>query len=118
VKPHLPNSVVYTGTHDNDTTAGWYAKLSLPNREALRKRWGVEDSGAVWAIIGDALASPANLSMVPAQDLLGLGTEARMNIPGTPKGNWGWRLANGALTSELAQRLQNLTIQHGRLLKS
>jgi 4-alpha-glucanotransferase len=118
LKPHLPNSVVYTGTHDNDTTAGWYAKLSLPNREALRKRLGVEDSGAVWAIIGDVLASPANLSMVPAQDLLGLGTEARMNIPGTPEGNWGWRLANGALTSELAQRLQNLTIQHGRLLKS
>jgi len=114
VKPHLSNSVVYTGTHDNDTTAGWYAKLSESNREALRKRLGVEDSGVVWAMIGDALASPADLSMVPAQDLLGLGTESRMNIPGTPEGNWSWRLAEGALTPDLAHRLRNLTINHGR----
>jgi 4-alpha-glucanotransferase len=118
VKPHLSNSVVYTGTHDNDTTAGWYAKLSEAHRGILRKRLGAEDPGAVWSIIGEALASPADLALAPAQDLLGLGTEARMNIPGTPEGNWGWRLADGALTHELAQRLRSLTIQHGRLLKS
>jgi 4-alpha-glucanotransferase len=114
-QPHPANSVVYTGTHDNDTTAGWYGKLSEAHRDILRKRFGVNDAGADWAIIGKALASPADRALVPAQDLLGLGTEARMNVPGTPEGNWDWRLMKGTLTHDLAQRLRNLTKQHGRL---
>lgn len=114
-QPHPANSVVYTGTHDNDTTNGWYGKLCKANRDTLRKKFGVDDAGVVWAIIGEALASPADRALIPAQDLLGLGSEARMNVPGTPEGNWGWRLADGALTHVLAQKLRDMTLRHGRL---
>jgi 4-alpha-glucanotransferase len=113
--PHPPENVVYTGTHDNDTTAGWYQKLSGPQREALRKKLGVSDREIVWAMIRAALASPANTAICPAQDLLELGSEARMNLPGTAKGNWGWRLTAGVLAEKLAQRLRSLTMEYGRL---
>ena len=114
--PHPLKSVVYTGTHDNDTTAGWYEKLPGTQREALRKKLGVSDREIVWAMIRAALASPADTAMVPAQDLLELGSEARMNFPGIAKGNWGWRLKDGALTQKLAQRLRSLTMEYGRLM--
>ena len=113
--PHPLKTVVYTGTHDNNTTAGWYKKLSGPQREVLRKRLGANDAEIVWAMIREALASPANTAIVPAQDLLELGPAARMNFPGMAKGNWGWRLKDGALTQELAQRLRSLTTKYGRL---
>jgi 4-alpha-glucanotransferase len=108
-------SVVYTGTHDNDTTEGWYAKLPASQREVLQKKLGVDDREIVWAIIRQALASLADTVIVPAQDLLGLGTEARMNVPGIAKGNWGWRLKNGALTHEIAQELRSISIEDGRI---
>jgi 4-alpha-glucanotransferase len=79
--PHPSENVVYTGTHDNDTTAGWYQKLPGTQEEALRKKLGVSDEEIVWAMIRAALASTANTAMVPAQDLLELGSEARMNLP-------------------------------------
>ena len=113
--PHPLKTVVYTGTHDNNTTAGWYKKLPGPQREVLRKRLGANDAEIVWAMIREALASPANTAIVPAQDLLELGPAARMNFPGMAKGNWGWRLKDGALTQELAQRLRSLTTKYGRL---
>jgi len=113
--PHPLKTVVYTGTHDNDTTAGWYEKLPGTQRKALQKKLGANNREIVWAMIRAALASPANTSIVPAQDLLELGSEARMNFPGIAKGNWDWRLKDGALTQKLAQRLRSLTIECGRL---
>jgi 4-alpha-glucanotransferase len=95
---HREHAVVYTGTHDNDTTAGW-----------------VRDRSAAWRFIELAYSSPAALAIVPAQDVLALGSEARMNTPGRMEGNWGWRLRRGQLTSEHAARLRELTERHGRL---
>jgi 4-alpha-glucanotransferase len=113
--PHPLASVVYPGTHNNDTTAGWYEKLPVTQREALQKKLGVGDWDIVWAMIRAALASPANTAIIPAQDLLELGSEARMNLPGIAKGNWGWRLQNGVFTKELTQKLRSLTTEYGRL---
>jgi len=115
---HPVKSVVYTGTHDNDTTAGWYRKLPGPQRKALQKKLGVNNREVVWAMIREALASQADTAIVPAQDLLELGSEARMNFPGIAKGNWQWRLKDGALTQKLAQRLRSITITYGRLWSS
>jgi 4-alpha-glucanotransferase len=112
---HPANSVVYTGTHDNDTTAGWYRKLPSAQREALQKQLGASNREVVWAMIREALASQSDTAIVPAQDLLELGSDARMNFPGIAEGNWQWRLKDGALTQELAQRLRGITITHGRL---
>ena len=112
---HPVKSVVYTGTHDNDTTAGWYAKLPDAQRETLQKQLGANSQEVVWAIIRKALESPADTAIVPAQDLLELGSEARMNFPGIAEENWGWRLTDGALTRELARRLRSITMEHGRL---
>jgi 4-alpha-glucanotransferase len=108
-------SVVYTGTHDNDTTAGWYGKLPNTQREALQKQLGANKREIVWAMIREAMASQADTAIVPAQDLLELGSEARMNFPGIAKGNWRWRLQDGELTEGLAQRLRSTTITYGRL---
>jgi len=113
--PHPLKTVVYTGTHDNDTTAGWYEKLTGVQRAILQKRLGADDADIVWAMIREVLASPANTTIIPAQDLLELGSEARMNLPGIAKGNWGWRLQAGALTQKLARRLHSLTMEYGRL---
>ena len=94
------NYLVYTGTHDNDTTAGWYRNLASTQRTALQKQLGANDGEIVWAIIREALASQADTALIPAQDLLVLGSEARMNVPGTVKGNWRWRLQDGELTED------------------
>jgi 4-alpha-glucanotransferase len=112
---HSANSVIYTGTHDNDTTAGWYQKLPSTQRAALQKQLKVNSLGVTWAVIRAALASPADTAIVPAQDLLELGSEARMNFPGIADGNWQWRMKDGALPPELAQRLRNVTLACGRL---
>jgi 4-alpha-glucanotransferase len=122
-------AVVYTGTHDNDTTAGWYFDRGGPTRspedtEAERRRvrrylgLPVDHDGRDihWHMIRLALASVANIAIVPAQDILGLGSEARMNRPGTDRGNWRFRLSPGALTPALAARLRDLTETYGRLL--
>ena len=116
-RPHSypPACVAYTGTHDNDTTAGWFAQL----RPARSKRDVLDYTGASardvhLGAIRAVLASAANTTIFPAQDLLGLGTRARMNTPGRPEGNWGWRLPPGALTPALAQRLRRLTELTGR----
>lgn len=113
--PHPLKTVVHTGTHDNDTTAGWYRTLPGTQRKALQNKLGGNNREIVWAMIREALASQANTAIIPAQDVLELGSEARMNCPGIAKGNWGWRLKDGALTQKLAQRLRSLTIECGRL---
>ena len=109
---HPENSIVYTGTHDTDTTVGWYR--SLDRRE--RARVPVDPHEPNWGLIEIAMGSPARLAIVPIQDVLGLGSEARMNHPGRAYGNWRWKLSRGALTDELASRLRTATVAGRRLV--
>jgi 4-alpha-glucanotransferase len=108
--PHRyqPNAVVYTGTHDNDTTLGWWKSCSADERRFASALIGECSDGANWGMIRLAEASTANLCIVPLQDVLGLGAEARMNIPSYGDGNWAWRYSPGALRPELAQKLSAL----------
>jgi 4-alpha-glucanotransferase len=86
------NSVAYTGTHDNDTTVGWYAQLDEPARAEVSRALKLDAPPAVPEFLIDAVYdSAAQLAVIPMQDLLGLGSEARMNVPGRAAGNWGWR---------------------------
>jgi len=118
--PFLPfnyprNCVVYTGTHDNDTTVGWFNKLSDYEKDAVLSYLGCTSSeGIHWDLIRLALSSVANQAITPLQDMLGLDTEARMNYPSTPEGNWEWRYQSDALTPELHTRLKTLTKTYGR----
>lgn len=108
---------VYTGTHDNDTTAGWWQRASRGERAAVERALaaaGIVEAEPHWKLIRLALASPARLALIPAQDVLGLGSAARMNTPGRPDGNWRWRLRPGQLTPVLAARLRELTLASGR----
>jgi 4-alpha-glucanotransferase len=102
--------VVYTATHDMNTTVGWYR--SLP--ETTRERTGLDPAEPNWSLIGLGYSSPARLAIVPLQDVLGLGSEARMNVPGEAEGNWRWQLEPGRLTSAHAGRLRALAETHGR----
>ncbi|MEQ8438125.1 MAG: 4-alpha-glucanotransferase [Ilumatobacter fluminis] len=108
----VERSVVYTGTHDNDTLAGWWTSSPRRRKERVRRDTGmpprVRTRKAVWSLIETVLASPAVAAVVPVQDLLVLGSEARMNLPGTATGNWQWRLRPGALTERLASDLRSL----------
>jgi 4-alpha-glucanotransferase len=116
--PHLPHrftldTVAYTGTHDNDTTLGWFATASEAERAAVEAYVGPVDANPVWPLIRAAEASVARVVVIPAQDLLELGSEARMNTPAVPTGNWSWRAAEGAfsfgaLPAEIAARLAAL----------
>ena len=126
-KPHnYPrNLVVYTGTHDNDTTVGWWtgaaghstrSDTEIENeREHARRYLGLDGREVHWEFIRAVLASVADTAIVPAQDLLGLGSEARMNRPGTASGNWRWRLRPGQLTRETARKLAVMTETYGRV---
>jgi len=115
---HEELSVVYTGTHDQDTLAGWWSSLPEPSRDEARARiaaGGFAEDEVWWSLIRLAFSSPARLAMLQAQDVLGLGSEARMNIPGRATGSWRWRMAPGALTSEHAKRLRAASEEAGRL---
>jgi 4-alpha-glucanotransferase len=105
--PHKfePNCVAYTGTHDNDTTPGWWKSAGKEEKQHALEYFGAPEDGMHWAFIRGALASVARLAIVPLQDVLGLGSDARMNTPSRSDGNWGWRLEPGLLTSQLAQKL-------------
>ena len=107
------NRVVYTGTHDNDTTVGWWRTADRAERANVERALaaaGIDEDEPHWKLIRLALASPARLALIPAQDLLGLGSDARMNTPGRAEGNWAWRLEEGQLTDALAARLRELTV--------
>jgi 4-alpha-glucanotransferase len=110
---HRAGQVLYTGTHDNDTLRGWFSSLD-PARAAPFRALGVGDREPWWDLIRVALESPARLCMLQAQDVLGLGSEARMNTPGTAGGQWRWRLEPGQLTAAAARRLRGLTVRAGR----
>jgi 4-alpha-glucanotransferase len=118
--PYLPfnlerNCLIYTGTHDNNTTIGWFEQIPDYEREnAVRYLGGVSPEGINWDLIRLALSSVASLSMIPLQDFLGLGTEAQMNRPSKPEGNWKWRFRPDALSQELRDRIRTLTYTYGR----
>lgn len=107
-------SVVYTGTHDNDTVAGWYRGASPADRRRALAYTGGTAKTIAADLVRVVATSPANLAVYPAQDLLGLGRAARMNVPGTIQGNWRWRLTPGALDRPLAAKLRELTALVGR----
>jgi 4-alpha-glucanotransferase len=114
---HTENRFVYTGTHDNDTAAGWWSSASQAEREAVRRdlrRAGIETDDPAWALIQLAYASPGLVAIVPMQDVLGLGSKARMNTPGRLEGNWTWQLSGDELTDELAAKLRSATEASGR----
>jgi 4-alpha-glucanotransferase len=114
---HTPEAVVYTGTHDNDTTAGWYQVTSTDReRDHARRYLGRDGRDIAWDLIRLAWASVAHTAITPVQDLLGLGHASRMNTPSTVgPPNWCWRLPPGALGGEVAQRLRGLTTIYGRM---
>ena len=125
--PHnyIPNCVVYTGTHDNDTIVGWFH--SKPGEGSTRDAQQIESERKTclrylrstgkeihWDFIEAACASVAGIAIVPLQDILGLGSKARMNLPASQEGNWLWRYKEGALTKEIAERLKELTDLYSR----
>lgn len=115
--PHLPhnfgtNVVAYTGTHDNDTTVGWFHKLSQEKKNFCARYLGFWPSDPAWALMRRAAESSAALAIFPLQDVLRLGSEARMNTPGTLRGNWAWRFQEGMLSQE--QFLAELAQSTGR----
>jgi 4-alpha-glucanotransferase len=125
---HLPheyvrNTVAYTGTHDNDTVVGWFKQRSREDapegeRRELKlclKYLGTDGEEINWDFIRAAQMSVAVLSIVQLQDVLGLGADARMNMPAIAEGNWAWRFREGSLTDKLAARLRETTAIYGRL---
>jgi 4-alpha-glucanotransferase len=112
---HTRESVVYTGTHDNDTTRGWYAGRTEAERSLLDSYAPPTDPEIEWRLIRMALASVCRFAVVPLQDVLGLGTEARMNTPGTSSmNNWTWRVNEKSLDPAAALRLRSLSLLYGR----
>ena len=115
---HARNRVVYTGTHDHDTALGWYSSLDGSARDAVDAvvaSVGVREREPWWSLIRLALVSRAQVAMVQAQDVLGLGSEARMNAPGRAAGAWRWQMKGGALKPAMARRLREATEEAGRL---
>jgi 4-alpha-glucanotransferase len=117
--PYLPGhhgqlSVVYTGTHDNDTTVGWWEKLDEATRDLVRAHLVDPEEAMPWALIRLALESTARLAVVPAQDLLELGSSSRMNTPGIPTGNWTWQASADVFDAERAARVRAAVSTAGR----
>ncbi len=114
--PHnfIKNSVAYTGTHDNNTTVGWYRSAAKNARSHCREYLKSNGREIHWDMIRSQQASVADTAIMPVQDILGLGSVARMNTPATSTGNWEWRLSSGALTVEIASRLRRMTDIYGR----
>ncbi len=109
------NSVVYTGTHDNDTIVGWYSKAKAEDKKWVKDYLDLNDDTHIhWNFIKSAWSSVANIAIAPIQDFLGLGGEARINTPGVAAGNWQWRLSDDVLTDELAEKISYITRMYGR----
>ncbi len=111
---HIPNCVVYTGTHDNDTARGWYQRVSEEERSFYRRYQGRDGSDVAWDLIRTAWRSVGIMALAPMQDFLDLGNEARMNYPGNPSGNWSWRMPDGALTEALKNRIREFNYLYDR----
>jgi 4-alpha-glucanotransferase len=111
-----PETVIYTGTHDNDTLVGWWTSGATPEeRRNAEAYFGKAEDGIHWSFIRAAQSSVAELSVIPLQDVLGLGSEARMNTPSLNSGNWRWRMNPGSLTKDLADKLALLAELTDRL---
>ena len=109
------NCVVYTGTHDNDTITGWYSKANTQDKEYVRDYLDIfTDNQIHWRFIKSAWRSVANMAIAPMQDFLGLGSEARINIPGIASGNWQWRMKEEDLTTNLSDEIRRITKLYGR----
>ena len=111
--PYLPhnydhNCVVYTGTHDNDTTLGWYNALNDHDKQRIYRYLGHPQVSMPYLLIGTAFSSVANLAIVPMQDILELASEDRMNTPGTIEGNWKWQFSWTQLTETQVTRLSDI----------
>jgi 4-alpha-glucanotransferase len=114
--PHTydKNCVVYTGTHDNDTTVGHFRQSKVGDRELMEDYFGVNHMDPAWSYIKLAWASVANIAIAPLQDVMKLGTEARMNFPGKASGYWKWRYTKEMLTEKHADELMKLSRLFGR----
>lgn len=111
---HPVNSVCYTGTHDNDTTVGWYQKVAPVCQDKVRRYMNTDGSSIHWDFIRTCFGSPANMAIVPIQDIFGQGSEFRMNVPGVALGNWGYRFQSEQLNDGLADYVKQLSILYGR----
>jgi len=112
-----PNCVVYTGTHDNDTTIGWFATRPPEEKRAIQEYLARDGHDIAWDLIRLAYGSVAETAIAPLQDVLRLGGEARMNMPGRPGGNWTWRYRPEMLTDEIGRQLGDMARIYGRLPK-
>jgi 4-alpha-glucanotransferase len=112
---HTPDSVVYTGSHDNDTTLGWWAGANEGMRHHLRDYLATDGRTVHWDLIRAACASVADTAVHPMQDVMGLGSEHRMNFPGTPEGNWAWRFRWDQVPTDAAARLRRLAELYERI---
>lgn len=112
---HVKNCVVYTGTHDNNTSLGWYQALSAHEKERIAHYLGNPQEDMPWPLIRSALASVADLAIVPLQDLLALDATHRMNTPGTTEGNWLWRFEWNQLATTVSTHCRQLNLLYGRL---
>ncbi len=112
---HVPRCVVYTGTHDNDTARGWFARIGSEERARVLDYLGTDGRSIEWDLLRTAYASVAELAVVPVQDVFSLGSEARMNVPGGPEGHWTWRAEAGHFGDDRAGRLERLGELTGRL---
>jgi 4-alpha-glucanotransferase len=109
-----PNTIVYTGTHDNDTTRGWYAQISDHERDRVRRYLARDGSDIAWDLIRTAWSSVADLAIAPLQDLLNLGSDSRMNTPGKATGNWRWRMPRDMDWDGVLGRISELSNLYGR----
>ena len=125
--PHnyIPGCVAYTGTHDNDTTVGWWlsragagstrGEAEISREHSFCLKYLQTDGREInWDFVWAVWASVSDIAIAPVQDLIGIGTEGRMNLPASTSGNWSWRLTSGALTDQIVERLKDLTVTYGR----
>jgi len=109
------NCFAYTGSHDNDTTKGWFSNASEQEKDFCRRYLSVSGDDISWSMMRSIWQSVSSFVLAPMQDLLSLGSEARMNMPGSPSGNWSWRMPTYALSEDLQTRLYELNYLYGRL---
>ena len=108
------NCVCYTGTHDNDTTFGWYQKAYEASKDKLRRYFSTDASDICWVMIRACFSSVANMAVVPMQDVLKLDSWARLNTPGVGEGNWAWRFEDKDMDTKLEERLFETAKLYGR----